>query len=283
MLDRNVKIVTDSSSDLYNLGDIPFASAPLSIMTDERQFLDDDNLNVEEMVRYLAAYNGKSHTSCPNLGDWLTAYGDAEEIFCVTMTRNLSGTYNAACIAAKQYEEEHPGRRVHVINSFSTGGEMVLVVEKIVECIHKGLSFDEICAEIEKYSHKETGLLFMLESMHNLANAGRVSPVVAKFAGMIGIRAIGIASPEGTLNMLDKCRGQARALIVMAESMKKFGYSGGKVRISQCLNPEAAEKMAELVRRDYPDADISIRPCRGLCSVYGELGGVLVGFEKTAD
>ena len=123
----------------------------------------------------------------------------------------------------------------------------------------------------------------MLESMRNLANNGRVSPLAAKFAGMIGLRAIGCASPEGTLNMLDKCRGQARALAVMAERMKSFSYNGGRVRISHCLNPEAADKMAELIRKDYPDADITITHCRGLCSFYAERGGLLIGFEKTAD
>lgn len=283
MLDRKVKIVTDSSSDLYDLGDIPFASAPLSIMTDERQFVDDDNLNVEEMVRYLAAYSGRSRTSCPNLGDWLAAFGDADEVYCITITSGLSGSYNAASIAAKQYEEDNPGRRVLVVDSHSTGSEMVLLAEKIRDLLLLGRSFDEISAEIEKYSHKETGLLFILESMRNLANNGRVSPLVAKFAGMIGIRALGRASDVGTLEMLDKCRGTQRAIQTLYERMKSFGYVGGRVRIATCFNPTAAEKLAELIKRDFPDADIALRGCRGLCSFYAERGGILVGFEKTAD
>ena len=196
MLDRKVKIVTDSSSDLYDLGDFPFASAPLCIMTDEKSYVDNDELSVAGMVEDLEAYSGRSRTSCPNLGDWLAAFGDADEVYCITITSGLSGSYNSACIAAKQYEADNPGRRVLVIDSRSTGSEMVLLAEKIRDLLLLGRSFDEISAEIEKYSHKETGLLFILESMRNLANNGRVSPAVAKIAGLLGIRVVGKASEK---------------------------------------------------------------------------------------
>ena len=283
MLDRKVKIVTDSASDLYDLGDFPFASAPLCIMTDEKTYVDNDDLSVVGMVEDLEAYSGRSRTSCPNLGDWLAAFGDADEVYCITITSGLSGSYNSACIAAKQYEEDHPGRRVLVVDSRSTGSEMVLLAEKIRDLLLEGRTFDEISAEMATYAHKETALLFILESMRNLANNGRVSPLVAKFAGMIGIRALGRASDMGTLEMLDKCRGTQRAIQTLYERMKSFGYVGGRVRIATCFNPDAANKLVAMIKRDFPEADIALRGCRGLCSFYAERGGILVGFEKTAD
>ena len=148
MLDRKVKIVTDSASDLYDLGDFPFASAPLCIMTDEKSYVDNNDLSVAGMVEDLEAYSGRSRTSCPNLGDWLAAFGDADEVYCITITSGLSGSYNAACIAAKQYEADNPGRRVLVVDSRSTGSEMVLLAEKIRDLLLEGRSFDEISTEM---------------------------------------------------------------------------------------------------------------------------------------
>ena len=283
MSERNIRIVTDSSSDMRELGGFPFESAALKIVTAEKEYIDNLDLNVEEMVNDLLAYRGKSSTSCPSIGDWLEAFGDADEVYCITITANLSGSYNSACVAAKEYEASHEGARVFVINSRSTGGEMVLVAERLVELIRSGLEFDKVCNEIMKYSHEQTGLLFMLESMQNLANNGRVSHLAAKFAGVLGIRAVGKASVEGTLEMLDKCRGTHRAVETIFERMKSFGYAGGKVRISHCINPDAAAKLETLVTAEYPKADIKTITCRGLCSFYAERGGMIVGFEMSTN
>ena len=120
----------------------------------------------------------------------------------------------------------------------------------------------------------------MLESMKNLANNGRVSPVVAKMAGILGIRAIGKASDHGTLEMLSKARGEKRALETIVEHMKALGYAGGKVRIAHCLNEGAAKALKEQIQSTFKAVNVQICKCGGLCSFYAEKGGMLIGFEK---
>lgn len=202
-----IKIVTDSSSDVLSLENIDFASAPLKIIAEQNEFTDDKNLDVSQMVEFLSKYKGKSSTSCPNPQDWLLAFGDADEIFCITITATLSGSYNAALSAKQIYEEKYPDRKVFVLNSLSTGPEMKLLIEKIREHASLNTPYEKICDEITEYS-KNTHLLFMLECMKNLANNGRVSHLVAKAAGLLGIRVIGKASAVGDLETLDKCRGR---------------------------------------------------------------------------
>ncbi|MBE6718350.1 MAG: DegV family protein [Ruminococcaceae bacterium] len=276
---EKVKIVADSSSDILSLDNIGFASAPLKIMTSEREFVDNSELDVREMVDYLKGYNGKSSTSCPNIGDWLSAFGDAEYVFCITITASLSGSYNAARLAKEAYESEHPGRRVYVLNSLSTGPEMCLVIEKMKELIVSGLDFDEVCEKTDEYC-KNTGLLFMLESMRNLANNGRVSHVAAKMAGILGIRALGKASDRGDLEMLEKCRGEKRTVDAIIEQLKAHGFKCGKIRIAHCFNEKLANTVKERLISEFGDIDMEIYNCRGLCSFYAELGGLLLGFEK---
>ena len=120
----------------------------------------------------------------------------------------------------------------------------------------------------------------MLESMRNLANNGRVNPLIAKAAGLLGIRVVGKASDKGDLEPLDKCRGEGNALTAIVSRMIELGYAGGRIRIAHCLNPQAAGKLQNLIKTKFPDADIEIYPTGGLCSFYAEKGGLLVGFEK---
>ncbi len=275
----NFKIVTDSSSDMSYLDAVPFAVAPLKIVTDQKEYTDDKNLVVKNMVEDLLKYNGKSSSSCPNPEEWLTTFGDAQYIFAITITGSLSGSYNAACIAKQMYEEQYPERKVYVINSLSTGPEMKLIIEKIKELILMDTSFENICQAIDTYT-QNTGLIFMLESMKNLANNGRVSHLSAKAAGILGIRVVGKASDKGDLQPLDKCRGEEKTKTSIINHLIKEGYRGGKLRIAHCLNPQFANIIKTEIKKDFTNPDIEIYECGGLCSFYAEKGGVLIGFEK---
>ena len=273
----NYKIISDSSSDIRSISDIAFSSVPLKISTAEKEFCDDESLDLNEMLSYLEKYKGKSGSACPNTSEWLKAFEDYENIFCITITSSLSGSYNSAASAAKEYTEMHKDRNVLVIDSLSTGPECALIIEKLRELIAAGKTFDEISKEIMEYK-EHTHLLFALESMHNLANNGRVSPIVAKLAGVLGIRIVGKASDVGTLEITNKSRGAKKMLEDIIENMKKMGCSG-KVFIHHCQNIDAAKKIEELVKENFKDIVTKISPVGGLCGFYAERGGILIGFE----
>lgn len=276
---KKIKIVSDSSCDLFELKSTEFAVAPMKIITDEREFVDDDSLDVNEMSDYLYEYKGKSKSSCPNTSDWLDAFGDADEIFCVTITSGLSGSYNSACAAKQIYESDNEGKKVHVFDTLSAGPEITLIVEKIEECVCSGMSFEEICKCLTAYMRR-TGLLFMLKSLKTFANNGRVSPIVAKLVGIAGICIVGKASDEGTLEPMHKCRGERRSLETLVEELAREGFLLGKISIGHCQNESGAEQLKELILAKFKNVQIEIHKFRGLCSFYAEKGGVLVGFER---
>lgn len=276
---RKIKIVADSSSDLLVLDGVDFASAPLKIITKEREFVDDEALDVGEMVTFLDKYKGKSKTSCPNPKDFIDAFGDADDVICVTITSGLSGSYNSACTAKATYEAEHSGRRVFVHDTLSAGAEVTLAVKKLAELVSAGLSFEEICEKITEYK-KSTGLIFMLKSLKNFANNGRVSPIIAKIVGIAGICIAGKASDEGTLDPSHKCRGESRALETLVSDLEKLGFAGGRISIGHCQNAAAADRFASMIKAKFESAAVEIHELRGLCSFYAERGGLLVGFEK---
>ncbi len=276
---RKVKIVSDSSSDLLVLENVDFSCAPLKINTDQKEFVDDESLNVKEMVDFLDDYKGKSKTSCPNTEDWLKAFGDADDIFCVTITSGLSGSYNTACAAKTIYEDENEGKRVFVLDSLSAGPEITLLIKKLQEYVISGMEYEEICRNIMEYRNG-TGLIFMLKSLKNFANNGRVSPALARIVEFLGICIVGKASEEGTLEPVHKCRGEAKALSTLASELKVGGVSCGKISIAHCENELGTVRLKAMLQTSFPNAQIEIHKLRGLCSFYAEKGGILIGFEK---
>ena len=132
---RKIKIVADSSCDLFGLKHTAFACAPMKIITAEREFVDDPALDVDAMVQHFDHYKGKSRSSCPNTGDWLTAFGDADDIFCVTITSGLSGSYNSAQQAVAAFMEENPGKKGYVFNTLSAGPQQAFLNEKVLDVL----------------------------------------------------------------------------------------------------------------------------------------------------
>ena len=195
---------------------------------------------------------------------------------CITITSGISGTYNSARIAKQQYEEAFPHRKVELVDSLSAGPEIALMAEKAREWILEGRTLEQIAADLKSY---RTELLFALESLQNFANNGRVSKLAAKTAGVLGIRAVGRASDHGTLELLEKVRGESRTLSTLIKLLGEKGYRGGKARITHCGNPSAAEQLAMLIKEHFKGAAVTVADCRGLCAYYAERGGMLLGFE----
>lgn len=272
------KIVSDSSANLLNLEGVNFEAVPLHIITSDKDFTDDKDLNLKEMQDHLAAYKGKSSTSCPNSQEWIDSFGNAEAVFCVTITSNLSGSCASAKVAASMYESAHPDRVVYVIDSLSTGPEMVLIIDKLAELINAEMDPEIIYEEICEYQ-KKTHLYFALSSVDNLAKNGRINPILAKGLGILGIKIVGKASDVGTLQPLDKSRGDKKAYSCLISHMKKLGYKNGRVIISHTNNPSGADDMNELIKRELGYNDAIIMESRGLVSFYAEPGSILVGFE----
>ena len=272
------KIVSDSSSNIFTLSGVEYQSVPLKIISKEKEYVDEPGLDVSKMVSELSRLKKGAKTSCPNVFEWMDAFKGAENVFAVTITSGLSGSYSSALQAKEQYEKENPNVNILVIDSLSTGPEMELIIEKLQEYIALELSFEEIKEKITEYQ-RSTNLLVSLQSLDNLAKNGRVSAAVAKLAGVLGIRVIGEATKDGVLKSIHKSRGEKKALETIFEEMKSRGYKGGKVRMSHCDNIESAETLKNMILKKFKKANIKIRECTALCSFYAEKGGVIVGFE----
>ena len=272
------QIVSDSSSNIFHIEGVNYTTVPLKIVAGQKEYVDNPALDVRGMVDELKAYKGKSGSSCPNAQEWLEAFGDAEMVFGVTISRNLSGSYNAAQQAAQDFAEEHPDAKIHIFDTLSTGPEMAMVTEKIVELLNRGLSFEEIVAGVREYQN-HCHILFCLESMNNLARNGRVNPAVAKIASVLGIRACGDAQ-NGQIVPSQKPRGQKKATEVLASMIRERGFTNDSwLRIAHCFGETQAQLLIDAVKKDFPHARYTIEPTGALCSFYAEEGGLIIAME----
>lgn len=278
-----IKFVADSGCNIFELADADFSTAALKISSDERTFVDDKNLELHEMLEYLLSYKGRSFTSCPSADEWMQAflYEDGsipKEIYVVTLTSGLSGTYNSACLARNMFLEKHPETKILVVDSLSVGVEMTLILEKLVEFKKSGMTFEEIESSISSYV-KKARLFFSFKSIHNLAQNGRVNKLAAAAAGALNLRILGTASDEGTIENTGKVRGDKRAIATLMSDIEAAGCKGGKFHITHVEDEALAASYADAIRAKYPDAEITITPVRGLCAYYCERSGICIGCE----
>lgn len=275
-----MKLILDSGSNVRRMDEIKnFSVVPLYLCTEEKEYKDDENLDVMGMVSELEHYKGTSHSSCPGIGDFEKELKGEKEAIIVSLASKLSGCFNAACTAAGMHMEENADTTVHVLDCNAIGPTERLVAEKFIECEKRKLTIDETFDTLKDYALNHTRIGFCLKSLTNLANNGRISPVIAKFATVVGIRIVGIFSEWGELQPTSKARGEKKALEGILEDMRKGGYLGGKVIIDHCDGEEFAVTLKNRILELFPKADIKIGTTTGLCSFYAERGGIVLSYE----
>ena len=274
------RIIADSSCDIFDLENKPdnlyFNTVPFVVTVDGKDFVDDENLDVAELVDAMAV-STKSHTSCPSPADWIMEFGEEGDVFAITISSNLSGSYNSACTAKEMVLENDPDRNIEILDSRGTGPSLSMTIYRLRELIAQGLGYEEVKTEIHIFmaDHK---LIFALSSYHNLVNNGRMPKIAGIVLGHLGLWGVGIASEEGTIKMKKVAKGGKRTLQVILHDFKERVADKDSIVMSHCLNEEFALNLKKAIDAEYPGKIVKIIPTRGLCSYYAERGGIIVGF-----
>ncbi len=274
-------IVSDTSCDLHTLeggeGVFDFSTIPFTIRIGGREYVDDENMPVEEMLTANENHSEMAQTSCPSPEDWRKQFAPEGPALAFTISAALSGSYNSACTAKQMLEEENPDKEIAVIDSKSTGPGVAMLVLRARELILQGKPFREIVAALNQQV-KRMNTIFALASYHNLIKAGRVSRLVGFIAGHLGFWGIGIASEEGEIAMRGKARGDRSMMRFMLEEIKKIGLSGKEIHISHCQNEKDALALKEQLEETFRGVKVVLRGTRGLDSFYAERHGLIIAF-----
>lgn len=274
-----IKVISDSSCDMKIGEHENLQIVPLTISTESGKiWVDNDDVDVDSMLDTLEKYKGRSYTSCPQIDYWIKSFEGADIIYVVTMTSGLSGTYNSAVAASKIYKEKNPNVKIRVFDTLSTCAQQWLIIDYIYELISKNFEFDEICKFINEYI-KKTKFVYMLKSLHNFAQNGRISKTIAAAIGIFGINIIASVTSTGEIKPVSKCRGDKKVIQEFMNQLKINNYSGNKLYISHVNNISLAQEIKKSILNVYSNAKIKIRKTKAICSYYAEKGGILIGFE----
>ena len=277
-------IVSDSSCDLrmaaFESDRVRFETVPLRIQVGEREFLDNDDLVVPDLLDAMSQEKSASSTACPSPAAFARAFEAGDCTVCFTISSNLSGTYNSAVMGREMVLEEHPEKKVCIIDSKATAGAMVLLIRKAKELMEADETgdFEDICDQLRLYQ-AALRTCFTLENFDNLIKNGRMRPLVGTLLHSLGIHVIADATPQGTIQVADKARGEAKTYKTITALMKSSkDCTGAEVVISHCENMAGALKLKQQILEDLPVKSVDVLSCRGLTSFYAMEKGLIIGY-----
>jgi EDD domain protein, DegV family len=276
----NYKIVIDSCGELTEemKQDVHFESVPLSIDIDDEIIVDDETFNQGEFLKKVAASPNCPKSSCPSPERYMSAYDcEAERIYAVTLSAELSGSNNSAELGKTLFLEEHPTKKVHVFNSRSASVAQTLIAIKIKECEDNNLSFEETVGIVEAYI-EEQKTFFVLESLEALRKNGRLSNLKAFVATALKIKPVMGATPEGAIFQLAQARGMNKALVKLVDYVVEVVGAGEDrmLAISHCNCIKRAKMVKEVILERTNLKNILILDTAGISSLYASDGGIII-------
>lgn len=274
------KIVIDSCGELLEewKQDDRIESVPLTLMVGGECIIDDETFNQKEFLQKVAACPECPKSACPSPERYMRAFtSDAEHIYCVTLSAELSGSYNSAVLGKNLLLEDFPDKKIHVFNSKSASIGETLIGMKIQECEEAGKSFEQIVEEVEQYI-AEQNTFFVLENLETLRKNGRLSKVKALVASALKIKPVMASTDEGTICQLGQARGMNKALMKMVDYIieKKSDSKGKNLAISHCNCPARAQILKEALEERMDIKKIVVLDTAGVSSMYANDGGVIV-------
>ena len=256
------KIVIDSCGELLEQWkqDERFASVPLTLTVGSENIIDDETFNQADFLQKVAACPECPKSACPSPESYRKAFDcEAEHIYCVTLSAELSGSYNSAVLGASLLHEEKKGVQIHVFNSCSASIGQTLIAMKIAQCEDAGLPFEDVVSVVNKYI-EEQHTFFVLENLETLRKNGRLSRVKALVATALKIKPIMGSTPEGTICQLDQARGMNKALVKMVDKIVEVTENSENkfLAISHCNSPKKANMLKEAIQEKMKLADIVV-------------------------
>lgn len=279
------RIIADSCCDrtevINTFDNITFV--PLSLSIGDYCILDDENFDQDDFVGRMEASDVVAKTACPSPDAWASAYDcDEDDLYVITITDKLSGTYNSALQGLTLYQEEHSDKNIHVFNSLATSGIESLIAEKIHMLASSGIPFDQVVAEVEDFIVSHTALYFCLESLDVLKSNGRLFALAAGVLKKLRLKLVMVRTTEGNIKLASQEIAMNRALskmaTIIAENVKDIDLSDKKIVITHVCCQEKAQFFADKLNALVKFGSVEIVKASGLNSVYASNGGIIVSY-----
>jgi len=275
------RIIGDSCTDLTKTlkENSNIKLVPLTLIVDDVSIVDDETFNQKEFLSAVKACPRSPKSACPSPEDYMQHFDCEGDVYVVTLSSQLSGSYNSAELAKKLYKEEHPDKNIEVFDSRGASVAQTLITQKLIELVEAKQSFDDIVKKITIY-RDEIHVKFVLESLETLRKNGRLSNLQAFIASALNIKPVMGATPEGTICKVDQARGIVKALLQMIKSIEQDVIKPHEktIGIAHCNCRERAEYFKSELLKRIPFKDCFIVDTAGVSTMYANEGGIIVAY-----
>ena len=275
------RIIGDSCTDLppYLKKDEHFRLVPLTLIVEDVSIVDDESFDQKDFLRRVKDSPHSPKSACPSPEDYMKEFDFDGDIYVITLSSALSGSYNSAELAKRLYLEDHPDKKIEIIDSRSASIAQTLIAMKIKQLVQEGNIFESILEKITTFRN-EIKTKFVLESLDTLRKNGRLTNLQAIIASALNIKPVMAATAEGTITKLDQARGIGKALITMAKLIEKDVIRPQEkiLAISHCNNYERAVFVKEEIAKRVPFKDYLIVDTAGISSMYASDGGIITAY-----
>lgn len=275
------KIVGDSSTDLTpelrEKGNVVLV--PLTLQIDDEEIVDDETFNQADMLQKMKESKDCLKSACPSPDAFMKHFDSADDIYVITLSSQLSGSFNSAEVARNMYLEDHPEKNILVIDSRSASIGQTLLAMRLQELLEQGTSFEETSKLILQY-RDEMCTKFVLESLEVFRRNGRLSTVKATLCNALNIKAVMTSLPDGSIDRVDQGRGMKKAIERMVGAIEKDAVNPSEriLGIAHCNNYERAVFTRDCIMKQIPFKDCIIVDTAGVSSFYANDGGVIVAY-----
>lgn len=274
------KIVGDSCTDLPEelKKDERISNVPLLLQIGKTTVVDDASFDQAKFLKLMADCSESSKSSCPSPEAYMDSFEGADEIYVITLSSHLSGSYNSAELAKMLYLEKHPNKKIEVIDSKSASIGQTLIAMKIKEIKESGADFERT---VEAASRFRDGMhtKFVLENLENLRKNGRLSNITAALCSVLNIKPI-MCGVDGVIEKLDQARGISKALLKMIKYVEDDVTDAQNriLGITHCNNYERAVFVRDEIMKRIPFKRAVIADTAGVSSMYANDGGIIIAY-----
>lgn len=273
------KIVVDSCCELPQeyKKDARFEIVSLGLEVGEYRMMDDESFDQRDFLAKVAACPSCPKSSCPSPESFREAYHcDADNIYVITLSSKLSGSFNSAVLGRELYGEKYGKKNIYICDSKSASGGEAQIAFKAMELEEAGFSFEEVVKRLEEFRDK-LKTYFVLDNLETLRKNGRLTGVKAFVATTMNIKPLMIGD-DGMIAQRGQAIGIKKALARLADMVVAEAENSEErsLIITHCNCLARAESIKQMVLDKIKVKKVLIMDTAGISSMYANDGGVIV-------
>ena len=279
-----IQLMTDGGADIPQqlIEQLQLEIVPLYLNFSDGEYKTGTTLKLADFHQKVKELNEVPRSAAPSPNDFYEAYKKVPQdkpIIMLSLSKELSSTYQNAVAAKNMILEEEPERRIAVINTKTASGGIALLLHDLYGKIQAGDTFEQVVQHTEDRVG-DTVTLFVLQTLDNLVRGGRISKVTGKIAKTLSIKLLMRGSEQGEIEVTERVRGEKRALKRFIQQIGEYTKSAENKSLfmTHCNSESRAIKLLNDIKEKYSFKETFLTDIGPIIATHGGDGAIVIAF-----